>query len=118
MKKIEAVVNLMELFDTVGFNFERIEESETISEEKCKKILETFGFNEKDNVELNDFLEFSRIFGFNKEKYLKLKPLKDKADVTWEQISNIKYGDIDFENNTIYFTEQKVKHKKDRDLRG
>mgnify|MGYP003309872323 CR=1 FL=1 len=68
-----------------------------------KEVLRQYGFKDDDNVSLYDFIDFSRYFGLDKEKYLLFRPLRDDANVTWEEIANLKYGDIDFTNNTITF---------------
>lgn len=112
IKRIKVTEDFIMLVQKMGFKSDYSEkESYCLSKEKTDEILKMFGFNQNDKVELNDFFEFSKHFGFDKERYLLLKPLKEKAEVTWEDIKNIKYGDIDFENNTITFPNQRIKNK-------
>lgn len=117
IKTIKVSENFMKVIRESGFEFDNIEESDyLINKEKANEILKTFGFSENDNVEINDFFQFSKYFGFDKERYLLFKPLKDNAEVAWEDIRNIKYGDIDFQNHTISFPNQKVKPNRKREL--
>lgn len=113
MKELRKVKVSKQMQKIIEQNAKRLSSSsEIISKEKAKEILKSFGFEENDNVELNDFFQFSQHFGYNKDRYLLLKPLKDEAEVNWQDIANIKYGDIDFENNTISFPNQVVKQSK------
>lgn len=48
-----------------------------------------------------DYLEFMIWFGDNKELYNKLKSFKEDSKCSWEKIKELKYRDIDLENNTI-----------------
>ena len=60
------------------------------------------------NIDINDYLEFYRVFGRNDTHlYKKLKPIKDSSGETWNKISKIQVGDIDFNNGTIKFSKEK-----------
>ena len=50
-----------------------------------------------------DYLEFMVWFGDNKELYKKLKPLKEDSKSTWKEIKNLKWRDVDLENNVIEY---------------
>lgn len=78
-----------------------------------KRLLKTFGFEENEEIDINDFLQFAKCFGIDKKTYLTLKSLKDKAEVSWEDISKLKYEDIDFQHHTINFP-VKIKVKEGR----
>jgi len=47
--------------------------------------------------------EFLQIFGDNIELYEMLRLVKEQSELTWEEISNIKLNQIDFNNHTISF---------------
>lgn len=79
------------------------------TKEECAKILENHGIESDNSIDINDYFEFYKLFGNNPELYKKLKPLKEDAEVSWEEIKSIKYEDIDFKNKNIYF-------KKENDL--
>lgn len=83
-------------------------------EEQNNKVLEKFGFDENDNVDLYDLIEFASYFGFNKELYKVLNPVKQEAQVTWKQMRKLKWGDIDFIKKTISFAEKVKKTDKVR----
>ena len=53
-----------------------------------------------------DYLEFSLCFGDNQKLYNLLKPIKDSGKLSWKEIRNIKYSDIDLENQTIKFKQK------------
>lgn len=48
-----------------------------------------------------DYFEFSKIFGDNKKLYETLKPIKQNGKITWKELKELKFSNIDFENNTI-----------------
>lgn len=79
------------------------------TKEEFAKILENHGIESDNSIDINDYFEFYKLFGNNPELYKKLKPLKEDAEVSWEEIKSIKYEDIDFKNKNIYF-------KKENDL--
>ena len=79
------------------------------TKEECSKVLENYGIESANSIDINDYFEFYKLFGNNPELYKKLKPLKEDAEVSWEEIKFIKYEDIDFKNKNIYF-------KKENDL--
>lgn len=113
MKELRKFKVSKQIQKIIEQNAERLSNSsEMLSKEEAKQILNRFGFKENDNVELNDFFQFSKYFGCDKDRYILLKPLKDEAEVNWQDIANIKYGDIDFKNNTISFLNQVVKQSK------
>lgn len=60
-----------------------------------------------------DYIQFSRYFGDNPELFEKLKPLKEEAEVSWEDITKLKWSDIDLENGVVHFP-IKGKKKSDR----
>ncbi len=55
-----------------------------------------------------DYLEFMVWFGDNKELYNQLKPLKEDSKSTWKEIKNLKWGDVDLENNVISIPNDEV----------
>lgn len=113
IKKVKMSEEFIKLLQENNYRFDNQNKKEyALSKEKEIEILATFGFNENDDVEINDFFEFSKYFGFDKRLYLIYKPLKREANVTWSDIKNIRYGDIDFQNQVIYFPNQKVKSSK------
>lgn len=105
MKEIKLTKQMIQILEKYKFSQDNNSNDYIMSKEKELEVLKNFGFTTDDNVEINDFFQFSRYFGFNKELYLLLRPLKNDAEVTWEDICNIKYGDIDFQNNTVSFTQ-------------
>lgn len=48
-----------------------------------------------------DYLEFYEVFGDNKKLYETLKPIKQSGKITWKEIKELKYGNIDLESNII-----------------
>ena len=40
-------------------------------------------------------------FGDNKDLYNQLKSIKENAECSWKEIRNLKWKDIDLENNNI-----------------
>lgn len=79
------------------------------TKQECSKVLENYRIESANSIDINDYFEFYKLFGNNPELYKKLKPLKEDAEVSWEEIKSIKYEDIDFKNKNIYF-------KKENDL--
>ena len=55
-----------------------------------------------------DYLEFMVWFGDNKELYKKLKPLKEDSKSTWKEIKNLKWRDVDLENNVISISNDEI----------
>lgn len=55
-----------------------------------------------------DYLEFMVWFGDNKELYKKLKPLKEDSNSTWKEIKNLKWRDVDLENNVISISNDEI----------
>ncbi len=49
-----------------------------------------------------DYLEFCLLFGENRNLYNKLKLLR-KSEVSWKEIKNLRFGDIDFEKRIVHF---------------
>ena len=47
-------------------------------------------------------------FGDNKELYKKLKPLKEDSNSTWKEIKNLKWRDVDLENNVISISNDEI----------
>lgn len=56
-----------------------------------------------------DYLEFIIYFTDNKDLYEKLKPLKEKASCPWETFRNLKWKDINLEEELIYMEEEMEK---------
>lgn len=56
-----------------------------------------------------DYLEFIIYFTDNKDLYEKLKPLKEKASCSWETFRNLKWKDINLEEELIYIEEEMEK---------
>lgn len=56
-----------------------------------------------------DYLEFIIYFTDNKDLYEKLKPLKEKASCSWETFRNLKWKDINLEEEVIYIEEEMEK---------
>lgn len=56
-----------------------------------------------------DYLEFIIYFTDNKDLYDKLKPLKEKASCSWEAFRNLKWKDINLEEELIYIEEEMEK---------
>lgn len=77
-------------------------------------VLKLFGLENETGIEANDYFQFFKYFGNDIEIYKKLKPLKDEAEVSWRDIKNLKWGDIDLENNTVRF-EQEIKKRKNKE---
>lgn len=48
-----------------------------------------------------DYFDFCKTFGDNKKLYETLKPIKQKGNITWKELKNLKYGNIDLANKTI-----------------
>lgn len=48
-----------------------------------------------------DYFDFCKTFGDNKKLYETLKPIKQNGKITWKELKELKYGNIDFKNNTI-----------------
>lgn len=84
--------------DYIKSNRKMIEESSLPSN---KDILKLFGIESEKNIEANDYFQFVKYFGNNVELYKSLKPLKDEAEVSWQDIKNIKWQDVNLENQTI-----------------
>ena len=55
----------------------------------------------KDQQEVLDYIDFIKCFGDNKELYRQLKSLKEDSKSTWKEIRNLKWEDIDLENNIV-----------------
>lgn len=58
------------------------------------------------NINIDYFVpdkEFVKIFGNDVELYKTLKPLKEQADVSWKEIADMKWEQVDLENGTISF---------------
>lgn len=79
---------------------------EKLSLKEKEEFLQSWGFPPNSDVDLKDYLVFYQNFGNNPQLYLTLRPLKDEADVSWLQIKNIEWGDIDFKNKTIRFEKE------------
>lgn len=92
-----------------------LEKKETIEDKnrmpKNEDVLKLFGIENETDIEANDYFQFFKYFGNDIEMYKKLKPLKDNAEVSWRDIKNLKWKDIDLQNNTISF-KQKLKENK------
>jgi len=112
LEKVKITQEMKKLLEEYVTKIESNESSNYISKEKTNEILSSFGFDENDNVEINDFYQFSKYFGTDKKMYLYLKPLKDNAKVGWDEIKNKKYGDIDFKDKTINFQSQMPRKNK------
>ena len=48
------------------------------TKEECSKVLENYGIESANSIDINDYFEFYKLFGNNPELYKKLKPLKLK----------------------------------------
>lgn len=49
-----------------------------------------------------DYCDFCKAFGMGQdEKYLALKDMKEDTNLSWEEMKNIRYGQIDLEKGTI-----------------
>lgn len=58
------------------------------------------------DININNYVpdkEFIKNFGNNVELYKTLKPLKEQADVSWKEIADMKWEQVDLENGTISF---------------
>ncbi len=110
MREIKISEKLEKLLKDRNYNIQKEQTSDIfLSREKENELLKQFGFNENDNVDIDDFFQFSKYFGFDKELYLEYRTLKKDADVSWKDIKNLKWGDIDLEKGIIYFPNQKIK---------
>lgn len=113
MKEIKISERLENLLKDRNYNIQNEQTSDIfLSREKENQLLKKFGFNESDNVDINDFFQFARYFGIDKELYLEFITLKKDADVSWEDIKNLKWGDIDLEKGIINFPNQKIKKER------
>jgi len=93
------------ILDYIKSNRKMIEESSLPSNED---ILKLFGIENEKNIEANDYFQFVKYFGNNVELYKALKPLKDEADVSWREISNLKWKDIDLNKGMVTFREEVI----------
>lgn len=78
------------------------------TKEEKERILIEFGFPANSDVDLTDYLEFYKVFGNNPQLYIKFKPLKDNAEVSWIKIKNIEWRNVDFENKSITFEKEEI----------
>lgn len=50
---------------------------------------------------MGDWKEFVKYFGYNRDLYDKLLPLKRDGELSWEQIKNLKWENIDLEHANL-----------------
>ena len=64
MKEIKISEKLEKLLKDRNYNIQNEQTSDIfLSREKENELLKKFGFNESDNVDINDFFQFARYFG-------------------------------------------------------
>lgn len=74
MKEIKISERLENLLKDRNYNMQNEQTSDIfLSREKENQLLKKFGFNESDNVDINDFFQFARYFGIDKELYLEFR---------------------------------------------
>ncbi len=92
------------LLDTIKKNRKMIREDNSLPTNE--DILKLFGIENEKDIEANDYFQFYKCFGNNVELYKTLKQFKEEAEVSWQDIKNIKWGDMDLENNTVIFKDK------------
>lgn len=94
------------LLDTIKKNRKMIREDSSLPTNE--DILKLFGIENEKDIEANDYFQFYKCFGNNVQLYKTLKPHKEKAEVSWQDIKNIKWGDIDLNKGTVIFRKEVI----------
>lgn len=111
VKMTDDFLEILKKYNYKPYNIKK-EENTTLTQKESEALLEQFGLEKKYASNKDDVLEFIQCFGaFYEDVYSAFKPLKDKANVSWKEIKNIRFSDIDFANNTIEFPNQEIKNK-------
>lgn len=74
-----------------------------LSKEDIDKLYKALNLPEDKDIDKADYLEFYRYFGNNPEYYKAFRQTKQDAEVSWKDIKNLKWGDIDLNKGQIYF---------------
>lgn len=99
MKEIKISERLEKLLKDRNYNIQNEQTSVIFfSREKENELLKKFDFNESDNIDINDFFQFARYFGIDKELYLEFRTLKKDTKIPLEDIIFEVY---DEDNNLI-----------------
>lgn len=89
------------LLDTIKKNRKKIKENSSLPTNE--DLLKLFGIENEKDIEANDYFQFYKCFGNNVELYKTFRPLKEEAEVSWQDIKNLQWRDIDLENSTVSF---------------
>lgn len=114
MSEIRKVKISNELLNYINKNKDVISDGRKLPTNE--EVLKIFGIEKENSIEADDYFQFFKYFGNNVDLYKKLKTLKDESEVTWKDIYNIKWGDVNLRNNTVSFTNQKVKSTNKKEL--